>query len=63
MKKDVDIFLSRMGWRSDAGGKESQEGQNGGNLHDEVWKKRREQGARCKKCELIFSVSVQSSLF
>jgi len=46
MKKDVDILLSRMGRRSDAGGKESQEGQNRRNLHGEVRKKRCEEDAR-----------------
>jgi hypothetical protein len=46
MKKDVDILLSRMGRRSDAGGKESQEGQNRRNLHGEVRKKTCEEDAR-----------------
>lgn len=55
MKKDVDIRLSRMGRRSDAGGKESQEGQNRRSLHDEVLMK------KCE-CKLIVLVKLQGSL-
>jgi hypothetical protein len=55
MKKDVDIRLSRMGRRSDAGGKEPQEGQNRRNLHDEVLMK------RCE-CKLVVLVKRQDSL-
>jgi hypothetical protein len=55
MKKDIDILLFRMGWRSDAGGKKSQEGQNRRSLHDEVLMK------RCE-CKLVVLVKLQCSL-